>query len=172
MRGSKAITACAASVLAMVFSVQQGDHGPLVVYKLQVPQAAAPDLSGTPQPLRPPPVIIGDPIIEDPVAPAPRAARVGPLEPTVLGTVVMPAKRLTPAPLPTAAPLPTEAGVTVAGVPDSARVYRIVEDFEGPPPLINEKTGAALTLQDINEAVVWRRDTARKLRQDPFVPRF
>ena len=59
-----------------------------------------------------------------------------------------------------------------ASVPDSARVYRIVEDFEGPPPLINEETGATLTLQDINEAVVWRRDTARKLRQVPLAPRF
>lgn len=43
----------------MVFSVQQGEHGPLVVYKLTVPQPATPGVSA---PLtRPPTVIIGEP---------------------------------------------------------------------------------------------------------------
>ena len=34
--------------LAMVFSVQQGEHGPLVVYKLKVPEQAAPAAPPTP----------------------------------------------------------------------------------------------------------------------------
>ena len=61
------MAACAVYALAMVFSVQQGEHGPLVVYKLQVPQAEAP---ATPAPTYMIP------------------SRV----PAVLGTVVLPAE--------------------------------------------------------------------------------
>jgi len=109
----------------MVFSVQQGEHGPLVVYKLAVPQSAAPVVSA---PLTTPPtVIIGEP---DPVA------------------------------------------ADSSGVPDSATVYRTVEELQDSGRMINTQTGSTLTLKQVNDAVIWRRDTAEKLRQVPIAPRF
>jgi hypothetical protein len=62
------MAACAVYVLGMVFSVQQGEHGPLVVYKLQVPPAEAP-------------------------APPATTYVIPSRAPAVLGTVVLPAER-------------------------------------------------------------------------------
>jgi len=125
LRPIKALNACAVCALAMVFSVQQGEHGPLVVYKLAVPQSAAPVVSA---PLTTPPtVIIGE---------------------------------------------PDSAAADSSGVPDSATVYRIVEELQDSGRMINTQTGGTLTLKQVNDAVVWRRDTAEKLRQVPIAPRF
>lgn len=161
----------------MVFSVQQGEHGPLVVYKLAVPQSAAPVV-----PAPAPPTIPATVVIEEPDAAARNGRRLSPLQPTVLGTVVMPASR---APLPPAqaAPPPAHAAtfggmplqtpaVSSPGVPDSATVYRIVEETQDSGRMINEETGGTLTLKQVNDAVAWRRDTAEKLRQVPIAPRF
>jgi|GEM_PF-3932346 len=102
--------------------------------------------------------------------------RLSPLEPSVLGTVVMPADRAATilAPLPESEPLslPVPLPVPLA-VPDPAPVYLGISDFKGGSEMmINERTGATLTLEDVNRAVLWRRDTAEKLRQVPVGPRF
>jgi hypothetical protein len=125
LRPSRAFTVCAVCALAMVFSVQQGEHGPLVVYKLAVPQTAAPVLSAPPA--TPPTVIIGE---------------------------------------------PESVAADSRSVPDSATVYRIVEELQDSGRMINVQTGSTLTLKQVNDAVVWRRDTAEKLRQVPIAPRF
>lgn len=161
----------------MVFSVQQGEHGPLVVYKLAVPPSAAPVAAAPAAPRLPATVVI-----EEPAAAQPR--RLSPLQPTVLGTVVMPAGRaamVSPVPLP-APPLPHAASfgglplqapaADSVGVPDSATVYRIVEDLQDSGMMINEETGDPLTLKQVNDAIAWRRDTAEKLRRVPIAPRF
>jgi len=144
LRPSKALTACAVSALAMVFSVQQGEHGPLVVYKLTVPPSAAPAAPAPALPASPAtPTTV---VIENPTAGAPAA---------------------------TFGSLPLQAPDTAAhGVPDTATVYRIVEEMQDSGMLINENTGTPLTLQQVNDAVAWRRETAAKLRQVPIAPRF
>ena len=145
----------------MVFSVQQGEHGPLVVYKLAVPQSADPSTApAVPDPV--PPTIPATVIIGEPDSAAQNVLSLGPLQPTVLGAVVMPASR---APLP-----PAHAGSP--GVPDSATVYRIVEEMQDSGRMINAETGGTLTLKQVNDAVAWRRETAEKLRQVPIAPRF
>jgi hypothetical protein len=57
-------------------------------------------------------------------------------------------------------------------VPSSQDVFHIVEESEFGTAMINEETGDNLTLKDVNDAAVWRRDTAERLRQVPIAPRF
>ncbi len=158
----------------MVFSVQQGEHGPLVVYKLQLPEPVETD--NPPRAVVPLSAVTRNmdavPLPED-VAPlqaiAPAAPKMSPLEPTILGTVVMPADRAAaivarPAPPPAAVPLT---------VPDRNAIYRIIADYDGGGRImVNEKTGERITLEAVNDEVLWRRDTARRLRDQPFAPRF
>jgi hypothetical protein len=69
-----------------------------------------------------------------------------------------------PAPQPTAVPLT---------VPNREAVYQIVSDYDGRGELmVNEKTGERITLEAVNDEVLWRRDTAQRLRNQPFAPRF
>ena len=147
----------------MVFSVQQGEHGPLVVYKLEVPDSPTQR-----------PVTLGQPttvVIDSTNTPSTKSPRLSPLEPTILGTVVMPAEAAeTSAGHPTANPALN--GRSIPPVPDRSTVVRIVEDLRNSQTMVNEQTGGALTLENVNEAVLWRRDTAEKLRQVPLAPRF
>ncbi len=163
----------------MVFSVQQGEHGPLVVYKLTVPEASDSVLEEPVASSRPSsPLVPLDAVINRasrqivPVAvPSQETAapRLSSLEPTILGTVVMPAsRRLTPQP-PAAGE--SSGGVKLA-VPSYEEVNRIVSDAPAYEAMINEGTGDYLTLDEVNKAVVWRRDTVEKLRQVPITPRF
>ena len=117
MRPRGAAAACAAITLAAVFSVQQGEHGPLVVYKLQLPDQRTPAPSA--------PVVIPSRAVEAPA-------------PAVLGTVVMPAAEPPP--------------------PAAAAPGRIVE--------------GVITLQQVSDDILWRRDTAERLPESPFAPRF
>jgi hypothetical protein len=190
-----AISICAATVLATVFSVQQGEHGPLVVYKLAVPQAPAPVTPARPDqplptPLFPPEAFIGTtapaptpapaavavspsaaPAIAPSVPPGlPSSYRPGPLQPTILGTVVLPAGTALPA-LPPAPPAAPPAAVQLI-VPDYAPGYRIVSDSALEEAMVNEHTGEALTLDEVHDAITWRRDTVEKLRDVPIAPRF
>lgn len=213
MRLRNGVAVCAVSALAMVFSVQQGQHGPLVVYKLQVPKAPTVESpAATPAP-NPPRLRSG--ITRVPQQPATRSAAtpqaVAPATqpvpsraPRSLGTVVMPASALPPprvmpveAPPPEADPLPTESAAAPASLqpqvlgsvalseivsltddaavpltPGSQDVFHIVEDSGFGTAMINEETGDGLTLQEVNDAAVWRRDTAERLRQVPIAPRF
>ena len=223
----------------MVFSVQQGEHGPLVVYKLAVPRpaAAVPAVPATPQTSAPVPRLRSS-ITRVPEHPATRtlATVVPSRAPRSLGTVVMPASALPPPQInpiavppavPAAAPLPTTAlprppappappavasaptvaslqprvlgSVTVSEiealtayqsldpvsvgevpssylssnfVPSSEEVGQIVEHSQFGVMMINEDTGESLTLQEVSDAVAWRRDTAERLRQVPIAPRF
>jgi hypothetical protein len=139
----------------MVFSVQQGEHGPLVVYKLQLPATTSPQ----------------SPAEARPTVPATVAPRLSPEQPTVLGTVFIPTPRAAAVPAPV--PVPAESAAPVRpGMPDLETAYRIVADYSDDSALINKETGGYLTLQEVNDAVLWRRDTAEKLRQIPIAPRF
>ncbi|WP_420345502.1 hypothetical protein [Pelagibius sp.] len=101
MLTKRAITTCAAVALATVFTVQQGEHGPLVVYKLKVPKESAQTVKA-PQ-AAPAPAAGASPTIAPATAPratqrpatGPKAPKPNPklssLTPTVLGRVVMPA---------------------------------------------------------------------------------
>lgn len=148
----------------MVFSVQQGEHGPLVVYKLEVPKKTSPAVA------RPAaPVVIP---ANRPVAVAPPVQRLSPLKPTILGTVVMPAARqpATPQPampvaLPSSLPLPLLLPEAAAkGSAPSQPVFRTTAGtaITG-EHMINEGTGETLTLGEVTEAVEWRRDTVERL---------
>jgi hypothetical protein len=202
LRLGSVVSACAASVLAMVFSVQQGEHGPLVVYKLQVPRSA-----GSVSPTAPPPALPGDAVkretvprvghaVPQTVTPEPaaptqaKAPRLSPLEPTILGTVVIPASRRAAfpptaapaAPIPLVPPQPASTPVALDPVPaDSITADPVAFSvlFRGIPlrtpedgVLVNEDTGDRLTLKEVNDALTWRRETADRLRQLPVGPRF
>jgi hypothetical protein len=114
-----------------------------------------------------------DVVLPDDVAPlqaiAPAAPKMSPLRPTILGTVVMPADHAAasarrPAPQPTAFPVT---------VPNREAVFQIVSDYDGRGEImVNEKTGERITLEAVNDEVLWRRDTAQRLRNAPFTPRF
>ncbi len=136
------MAAGAVYALAIVFSVQQGEHGPLVVYKLQAPKPAAPAAATTPAPA------YADPS---------RAPR-------VLGTVLLP--------LDTAPPPTQSFSGVVLRVPEPGLDFRVVEDGVAGQAMINEETGTPLTLEQISDAIAWRRDTAEKLRRIPIAPRF
>lgn len=123
MRPTSAIAACAVCALATVFSVQQGEHGPLVVYKLHAPTR---------------------PVPAAPVAPPADMGSVLPSRaPAVLGTVVMPAGGFVP---------PAQA--TANGATDRWEA----SDF--------------VTLQQVSDDLIWRRETADRLPELPFAPRF
>ena len=68
----RAVATCAAFALAMVFSVQQGEHGPLVVYKLQMPKA--PGDAGASRPSNALPAATPDKVKRLPVVLTPPAA--------------------------------------------------------------------------------------------------
>jgi hypothetical protein len=127
----------------MVFSVQQGEHGPLVVYKLAVPQSADPSTA---------------PAVPDPA-------------PTIPATVIIGEPDSAAQNVHSLSPLQTPAANS-PGVPDSATVYRIAEEMQDSGRMINAETGGTLTLKQVNDAVAWRRETAEKLRQVPIAPRF
>ena len=206
MRLRNGVAACAVSALAMVFSVQQGEHGPLVVYKLEVPNAqpaqnpAAQNPAGKTAPQAP---RLRSGITRVPRQPATlSAATPQTVAPRSLGTVVMPASalpppRVTPVPvavLPAEAPAPAaepaslqprvlgtvsaseiEALTAYEPLPpvtDSGDVFHVVEDSGFGAAMINEDTGDSLTLEEVNNAAVWRRDTAERLRRVPIAPRF
>jgi hypothetical protein len=222
LRLRNGVAACAVSALAMVFSVQQGEHGPLVVYKLEVPKsqpAHNPAVQRPASKTAPQAPRLRSSITRVPQQPATRsAATPQKVAPRSLETLVMPASALPPprttpvpvavpraaaAPAPVvAAPLPrvTEASaadlppaslqprvlgtVAVSRIealtadeplllfPDSGDDFRVVEDGEFGTAMINEDTGDSLTLEEVNDAAVWRRDTAERLRQVPIAPRF
>ena len=161
----------------MVFSVQQGEYGPLVVYKLQVPKQAAPVMPAA-SPTTAPSINTVSPA-EDATYAIPSRA------PKVLGRVAMPASH-TPAAAPPAlgvldvVALPSEEPVPAADayegvtlrVPDPATVLRIIEQAPVGEALFNEATGEVLTLKQVNDELAWRHDTAEKLRNRPSAPRF
>lgn len=177
MRPGKTITACAVTALAMVFSVQQGEHGPLVTYKLEVPKRTAPAA-----PLGAAPLVIP---AARPVATAPEAQRsagatqrLSPLKPTILGTVVMPVPRqsLSPAFLPpssltpsslTPSPLPLQLLLPEAAAGAALPPQPVFDTTTGATTandnMVNEATGEVLTLDEVTEAVEWRRDTVERL---------
>jgi hypothetical protein len=130
------VAACAVTALATVFSVQQGEHGPLVVYKLHVPERAAP--------------------AAEPVTVIPSRA------PSVLGTVVMPPAGLAP-PAVVARPAPVPQGATLGLAAEEAAPAAAAVTWEG---------GDFVTLKQVNDEIVWRRETADSLPEVPFAPRF
>ncbi|MGF1593581.1 MAG: hypothetical protein ACFCUW_09890 [Kiloniellaceae bacterium] len=186
MRPIEVLSACAVSVLATVFTVQQGEHGPLVVYKLEVPKASAPAV------VAPPPIS---------ALPVPQAGTVVPSRaPKVLGTVVMPASALPPPrirpvslpppparsaegsygilPLPattlsaTTLSAPTLSAPTLSEVvPAAAPTFHVVENGR-PSGEVGGQDDTAITLEQINSDIAWRRETTDMLRQLPFSPRF
>mgnify|MGYP006908296802 CR=1 FL=1 len=71
--------------------------------------------------------------------------------------------------------LPPEAAAAPVELDPFAfsELYRAAPDsFEDDSVLINSNTGEELTLDEVNAAVAWRRETAEKLRQLPVGPRF
>jgi hypothetical protein len=130
------MAACAVTALATVFSVQQGEHGPLVVYKLNVPERPAP--------------------AAEPVAVIPSRA------PSVLGTVVMPPAGLAP-PAVVARPAPVPQGAALRVTAEEAAPAAAAVTWEG---------GDFVTLKQVNDEIVWRRETADSLPEVPFAPRF
>jgi len=167
LRANRGVAACAVSALATVFLVQQGEHGPLVVYELQASAAA--------------PAVVPDPA---PATEAQDNVVIPSRAPKTLGTLVIPAGSqsfdtpFAPAPFiigdqpaekaPGAEPY---RGVTLH-VPDRESVVGIAEALPDDDPMINQETGQVLTLKDVSDALSWRRDTAEKLRQVPVLPRF
>jgi hypothetical protein len=185
LRPIEVLSACAVSVLATVFTVQQGEHGPLVVYKLEVPKASAPAIV---VPAPPPRSSLS-------AAPAPPAGTVVPSRaPKVLGTVVMPASALPPPRIRPVAVLPppaaparsAEAGYGILPlppttlsaptlsevVPAAAPAYRVVENGRSANEIDGGEDDVAITLEQVNNDIVWRRETTDMLRQLPFSPRF
>lgn len=159
----------------MVFSVQQGEHGPLVVYKLEVPKKTGP---ATQRPAVPFVIPADRPVaVAPPARPtAAPAQRLSPLKPTVLGTVVMPATRqLTipqhtmPVVLPSSLPLPLllpEAAASASAPSQPVFRTKAGTTLTG-EHMINEGTGETLTLDEVTEAVEWRRDTVERLNTTP-----
>jgi hypothetical protein len=179
LRLSKAISACAVSALAMVFSVQQGEHGPLVVYKLAVPPQSAPAVA-EPADKAPGQTAPATVPLTSAIAPAPKLS---PLKPRVLGSVTLPARPRPQGDIttyvlhrdePTVELLPSapESGPTLLDPLSFSELYRQSLAAGAQEDFINQETGEALTLQEVNEEIVWRRDTTEKLRQLPVGPRF
>ncbi len=98
------------------------------------------------------------------------AQRLSPLKPTVLGTVVMPASRQPTSPqptmpvvLPSSLPLLLPEAAANASAP-SQPVFRTTTGTAiAGEHMINEGTGETLTLDEVTEAVEWRRDTVERL---------
>lgn len=183
LRPIEVLSACAVSVLATVFTVQQGEHGPLVVYKLEVPKASAPAIVAP---------AASAPRTSLSTAPTPRADTVVPSRaPKVLGTVVMPASALPPPRIRPVAVLPPPAADTEGSygilplppttlsaptlsevVPAAAPAYRVVENGRSANEIGGAEDDTAITLEQVNNDIVWRRETTDVLRQLPFSPRF
>lgn len=184
MRPTRAIASCAVATLAMVFSVQQGEHGPLVVYKLEVPRSSVSEtaVAPSPQPAVTPPVRQGvtlDVALQR-AAPKPAATpRLSPLEPTILGTVTMPASRavalqqpaVAPGPVPLAPAQTAPSSVELDPLAFSA-LYRGAAVEQEDSTLFNQSNGDRLTLDAVSSDLAWRRETAERLRQLPVGPRF
>lgn len=103
MHPTRAIATCAVAVLAMVFSVRQGENGPLLLYKLKESDSA--------------------------------------------WTVFNPAQ--------------------------TSNYEPVTLDFSPIGGMTtNAPTGEWTTLKAISDDIAWRRDTAEKLRQLEFSPRF
>lgn len=135
---------CATTALAMVFSVQQGEHGPLVVYKLKVPGDSA---------------AVATPAPAAPVTVTPTRA------PKVLGTVAMPP----------AAPAPS--GVSVLDILEQIAPPAATPTAAAPATAPSEASldwGSqdGITLDRVNSDITWRRETAERLPDQPFAPRF
>jgi hypothetical protein len=119
------------TALAMVFSVQQGEHGPLVVYKLKVPE---------------------------------RSAGIAPTAPPAASVYVLPSRtsrtlgtlKLSPA-------KPAASGVSALDIVEQMAPLEAMLDWQG---------DGVVTLEDVNNDLNWRRETAEKLRQLSFTPRF
>jgi hypothetical protein len=178
LRPVRAMAACAATALAVVFSVQQGEHGPLVVYKLQAQAQVAPSAAPTPSagPLSPDAV----PAVPVPATQVPTVDlhAIPSRAPKVLGTVVLPARRAVPAAAPSlaAAPLhtPPDTGILIVRRPASP-TDEVSNWQTGWPTGWRagwRQAGGLVTLQEVSEAVTWRRETADRLPKAPFAPRF
>ena len=178
LQPSRVVTCCAAMAMAMVFSVQQGEHGPLVVYKLQVPKSDSGAKTASPKPIMPAPEpgkVKRTPVVLSPptaakAAPgvASNAPRLSPLKPSVLGTVVMPRSRPAQATLVPPIPLLPPAHHDSEQGPS----YHVVSDAPMNEHMINQETGESLTLDEVTEAAEWRRETVERLRTMPLAPRF
>jgi hypothetical protein len=153
------VAACAVMALAGVFSVQQGEHGPLVVYKLQLPEQRAPAHTvpalspsrpdAAPAPHGVFPALLPHTADDLPQILVPQSVVVIPSRaPAILGTVVMPAGAM-------------PAGAMPAGEPPAAAAAE--------PDWIAEDS---ITLQQVSDDILWRRDTAERLPESPFAPRF
>jgi len=145
LRPRRAAAACAAITLAAVFSVQQGEHGPLVVYKLQLPGQRTPAPSA--------PVVIPSRAVE---APAPGGV-VPALLPETAGAALQ-----------DITVIPSRAPAVLGTV--------VMQAAEPPPPPAAAEPGrtaeGAITLQQVSDDILWRRDTAERLPESPFAPRF
>lgn len=154
--------------MAMVFSVQQGEHGPLVTYKLEVPETVEPAEPRPAATVRLPADVAP---LQELAPPAP--AKMGPLQPTTLGTVVMPAERTTAATAPAAVPESPPPSATVESITaDYQRLFSAAADGLPGRSLQHAYTGETITLDQVNAELEWRRDTAGKLRSLPVGPRF
>lgn len=133
--------------LAMVFSVQQGEHGPLVVYKLKVRGGAVPAAQAVPPAQAVPgPAVQSGAAAGEPVYVVPSRA------PQVLATVTLPA---------------AASGVTASDLVEQMAPAAVPREA-----LLDWHGDGAMTLEQVNQDITWRRETAEKLRDLPFSPRF
>lgn len=153
--------------MAMVFSVQQGEHGPLVTYKLEVPETVEPADPRPAATLRLPADVA--PLQE--IAPA-APEKLSPLQPTTLGTVVVPAERVTGGTAPAAVPAAPPPAAVDSITADYQRLFSAAADEWPGRSLQHAYTGETITLDQVNNELEWRRDTAGKLRRLPVGPRF
>jgi hypothetical protein len=87
--------------------------------------------------------------------------------PTVLGTVAMPPAGLAPpavVALPSPMPQGATLGVTTLGV--------TAEEAAPAAAAVTWEGGDFVTLKQVNDEIVWRRETADSLPEAPFAPRF
>lgn len=186
MLAKRAITTCAAMALAMVFSVQQSEHGPLVVYKLELPKKtsegatrSAPTLAPTLEELLPSSATAMP--SAEPVEPqqayveavAAKQPRLSPLKPTILGTVVMPrkvmperivAKRVVTERVVTgsARPAPAEA-LPIALLPAMLQPTPKTIDREPAYPVASEAAGVVLVTKPEADKVVTLDEVTRAI---------
>lgn len=157
MLTKRAITTCAAVALATVFTVQQGEHGPLVVYKLKVPKETARTVgtpgTNTPKTMPAPAVSRTAPprtATRAAQAPAAKAPKLSSLTPTVLGRVVMPAGArpgVSPGVSPGVNTVPSAAHAPPRTAPPST-----VPPPRVPPPTATPLTATPLTVAPLTAA--------------------